>query len=145
MARVPPDVRKRVEQLREQVDQANYAYYALDAPQISDAEYDRLFRELQQLESDHPDLVTGDSPTQRVGSVPLPGFESVQHATPMLSLNNAFDEDEIIAFDRRIRDTLDADESIEYAAEPKFDGLAVSLSYESGALALGATAMLARM
>ncbi|UCH49534.1 MAG: NAD-dependent DNA ligase LigA [Betaproteobacteria bacterium] len=139
MARVPPDVSKRAEQLREQINQANYAYYALDAPQISDAEYDRLFRELQQLESDYPALVTDDSPTQRVGSAPLSGFETVQHATPMLSLNNAFDEEEIIAFDRRIKEALGESDEIEYAVEPKFDGLAVSLSYDSGALVLGAT------
>jgi DNA ligase (NAD+) len=139
MARVPLDLKKQAKQLREQIEQANYAYYALDAPQISDAQYDRLFRELQQLESDYPALVTNDSPTQRIGSAPLPGFKSVQHATPMLSLNNAFDDDEIIAFDRRIKETLGEDEEIEYAVEPKFDGLAVSLSYESGALVLGAT------
>ncbi len=139
MARIPPGVLQRAEQLREQIGQANYEYYALDAPQISDAEYDRLFRELQQLESDYPALADDDSPTRRVGSAPLPGFETVQHATPMLSLNNAFDEAEIIAFDRRIKETLDASGEIDYAVEPKFDGLAVSLSYESGALVLGAT------
>ena len=139
MARIPPEVRKRAEQLREQIAQANYDYYALDAPKISDAEYDRLFRELQQLESDHPALVDNDSPTQRVGSAPLPAFNTVQHATPMLSLNNAFDEAEIIAFDRRIKETLDRSGEIDYAVEPKFDGLAVSLSYEAGALVLGAT------
>ncbi|UCD68318.1 MAG: NAD-dependent DNA ligase LigA [Betaproteobacteria bacterium] len=139
MARIPPEVLKRAKQLRKQIGQANYAYYALDAPQISDAEYDRLFRELQRLESDYPALVTHDSPTQRVGDAPLPGFETVQHVTPMLSLNNAFDEDEIIAFDRRIKGALGESGEIEYAVEPKFDGLAVSLGYQSGALVLGAT------
>ena len=97
MARIAPEVLKRAKQLRKQIGQANYAYYALDAPQISDAEYDRLFHELQRLESDYPALVTHDSPTQRVGVAPLPGFETVQHVTPMLSLNNAFAEDEIEA------------------------------------------------
>nr|NIO43454.1 NAD-dependent DNA ligase LigA [Burkholderiales bacterium] len=100
MTKIPSEVPKRVKQLREQIREANYAYYALDTPQISDAEYDRLFRELEQLEAHHPDLVNDDSPTQRVGSAPLSEFETVRHTTPMLSLNNAFGEEEIVAFDR---------------------------------------------
>ena len=134
MPNIPSGARARVKQLREQIGRANYAYYAEDAPEISDAEYDRLFRELQQLETEHPDLVSADSPTQRVGSAPLPHFESVQHATPMLSLNNAFAEDEVIAFDRRVREALERDVDIEYAVEPKFDGLAVTLTYQAGRL-----------
>ena len=139
MSRIPPEVRKRAEQLGQQIRQANYAYYAKDSPEISDAEYDRLFRELQQLEADYPDLASDDSPTQRIGTAPLPEFNTVQHETAMLSLNNAFDEEEVVAFDRRIREALDQQSDVEYAVEPKFDGLAVSLTYVSGAFALGAT------
>ncbi len=135
----PPAAHARAAALREQLEQANYAYYTQDDPEISDAEYDRLFRELQELEANYPTLSVTDSPTQRVGSVPLPEFESVRHDTPMLSLNNAFDEDEIVAFDRRVRDPLKSESEIAYAVEPKFDGLAVSLTYESGAFVLGAT------
>jgi DNA ligase (NAD+) len=139
MPNIQSGARARVRKLREQIGQANYAYYAEDAPDMSDAEYDRLFRELQQLEAEYPDLVSADSPTQRVGSPPLPHFESVQHATPMLSLNNAFSQDEVIAFDRRVREALERDVDIQYAVEPKFDGLAVTLTYRAGGLALGAT------
>ena len=139
MTKRPPVAHARATVLREQLEQANYAYYTQDDPEISDAEYDRLFRELQELETNYPTLSATDSPTQRVGSEPLPEFESVRHDTPMLSLNNAFDEDEIVAFDRRVRDSLKSESEIAYAVEPKFDGLAVSLTYESGAFVLGAT------
>ena len=139
MRKPPPAAQARATALREQLEQANYAYYTQDDPEISDAEYDRLFRELQELETKYPVLSADDSPTLRVGSVPLPEFESVRHGTPMLSLNNAFDDDEIVAFDRRVRDALKSEAQIEYAVEPKFDGLAVSLTYESGAFVLGAT------
>jgi len=139
MTKLPPAAQARATALREQLEQANYAYYTQDDPEISDAEYDRLFRELQELETKYPALSADDSPTQRVGSVPLPEFESVRHDAPMLSLNNAFDEDEIVAFDRRVRDALKSEAEIAYAVEPKFDGLAVSLTYESGAFVLGAT------
>ena len=139
MSNIPPEARKRAEDLGRQIRQANYAYYAKDAPDISDAEYDRLFRELQQLESDYPDLASDDSPTQRIGTAPLPEFNSVRHETAMLSLNNAFDEEEVVAFDRRVRELLDQTSNVEYAVEPKFDGLAVSLTYMSGAFVLGAT------
>ncbi len=135
---VPPALKARIRQLREDIERHNYQYYALDQPLISDAEYDRLFRELQELEERHPDLVSADSPTQRIGSAPLAAFAEVRHRVPMLSLNNAFDEEEVAAFDRRVREMLDAGE-IEYAAEPKFDGLAISLAYEHGALIRGAT------
>lgn len=139
MPKIPPDTLKRAEQLSNQIRQANYAYYALDAPEISDAQYDRLFRELQQLEARYPALVSADSPTQRIGTDPLPEFATVRHDSPMLSLNNAFSEDEITAFDRRVKEALDHSGEIEYAVEPKFDGLAVSLTYRSGVLVLGAT------
>jgi DNA ligase (NAD+) len=141
MAGVPSGVRARAEELRKQIGQASYAYYAEDAPVLSDSEYDRLFRELQQIEAQYPAILSEDSPTQRVGSAPLPKFETVRHATPMLSLNNAFNEDEIIAFHRRVCETLEPGESsdVAYAAEPKFDGLAVALTYRRGALVKGAT------
>ena len=129
---------RRVQAVREQIDRHNHQYYVLDQPLISDAEYDALFRELQQLEREHPELATPDSPTQRVGAAALQAFAQVEHRMPMLSLNNAFAEDEVAAFDRRVREALHLPE-IEYAAEPKFDGLAVSLVYEHGLLARAAT------
>ena len=130
---------ERVQALRAAIEEHNHRYHVLDAPLISDAEFDRLFRELQSLEAEHPELVTSDSPTQRVGAAPLPEFAAVVHATPMLSLNNAFSEEEVAAFDRRVRDGLASAGEVQYSAEPKFDGLAVSLTYEGGVLARGAT------
>lgn len=135
----PKRIRERVEQLREQIRHHNHLYYALDAPEISDAEYDALLRELQELEAEHPDLVTDDSPTQRVGAEPVAAFAAVRHEQPMLSLDNAFSDEELESFDRRIRERLKTDAEIEYAAEPKLDGLAVSLLYEDGTLTRGAT------
>lgn len=131
-------VKKRITELREQIDYHNYRYYVLDDPEIPDAEYDRLMRELEELESEHPELVTPDSPTQRVGATPLAAFDEVKHELPMLSLGNAFDEDEVLSFDRRAREKLGG-ETIEYAVEPKLDGLAISLLYEDGKLTRGAT------
>ena len=131
-------VRERARKLRRELDRHNYRYYVLDQPSITDAEYDRLLRELEQIEAEHPELVTPDSPTQRVGAPPLDAFAEVRHEVPMLSLRNAFDDDEVIAFDRRIRERLDTG-SVEYVAEPKLDGLAVSLLYEDGLLVRGAT------
>ena len=129
---------EQIRQLREEIERHNYQYYVLDDPLISDAEYDRMFRELEALEARHPALVTADSPTQRVGARPVGAFSQVRHDTPMLSLNNAFDTEEVTAFDRRVRKALGLD-VVEYSVEPKFDGLAVSLTYERGALAQGAT------
>jgi hypothetical protein len=134
----PSSMAARVKALRAELDEHNYNYYVLDRPVITDADYDRLFRELEELEHEHPDLVSADSPTQRVGGAPLAEFAQVQHRTPMLSLANAFQDDEIAAFDKRVREALDAD-AIEYAAEPKFDGLAISLTYEGGNLVTAAT------
>jgi DNA ligase (NAD+) len=131
-------IAERVNVLRQEIERHNYLYYAQDKPEIPDSEYDRLFRELQQLETQFPALLAPDSPTQRVGCAPLPAFSQVQHLTPMLSLNNAFEEEEVQAFDRRARETLDV-ASIDYAVEPKFDGLAISLRYEYGVLVTGAT------
>jgi DNA ligase (NAD+) len=132
-------VADRARRLREDIDRANYEYYVKDAPTLPDAEYDRLFRELQALEAEYPELAVPDSPTRRVGAPPLAEFASVKHATSMLSLNNAFSDEEITAFDRRIREALETDREIEYAVEPKFDGLAVSLTYRHGRFVLGAT------
>lgn len=136
----------RIRALREQIATANTQYYVLDAPTLPDAEYDRLFRELQALEAEHPELVTADSPTQRVGGKVARGFSGVTHRVPMLSLANAFSEAEVLAFDRRVRDALEGSllegatgAEIEYACEPKFDGLAVSILYRNGLLVQGAT------
>jgi DNA ligase (NAD+) len=130
----------RIRALRALIDDANYRYYVLDAPTIPDSEYDRLLRELQDLEAGHPDLVTPDSPTQRIGAAPLKDFAQVTHGVPMLSLNNAFSEAEVAAFDRRVREGLEREgEEIEYAVEPKFDGLAITLRYEDGLFVQGAT------
>jgi DNA ligase (NAD+) len=135
---VPPAARKRAEALRREIETHDYRYYVLDAPTIPDAEYDRLFRELVEIEASNPELATPDSPTQRVGGAPLAEFRQVKHRTPMLSLNNAFTDSDVTGFDRRVREGLGRGE-IEYAAEPKFDGLAISLVYDRGRLAHGAT------
>ena len=126
-------------QLRRELNEHNHRYYVLDAPVITDQAYDRLFRRLQQLEQDFPELVTDDSPTQRVGSAPASHFETVAHEVAMLSLDNAFDDAELLAFDRRLQDKLECDSAPGYCAEPKLDGLAVSLLYEAGSLLRAAT------
>jgi DNA ligase (NAD+) len=134
-------IAKKVEALREQIRHHNYRYHVLDDPEVPDAEYDRLMRALQALESEHPKLVTPDSPTQRVGDAPMEMFKTVEHRVPMLSLENAFSEDELHDFHRRIISRLDLDEEspLRYSAEPKLDGAAVSLLYENGVLVRGAT------
>ena len=129
----------RAIELRKLIDHHNYLYHALDSPEISDAEFDRLMRELRTLETESPDLITPDSPTQRVGSAPVSSLAEVVHTTPMLSLDNAFTEEDVIAFDRRVRERLEGVESVEYAAEPKLDGLAMSFRYERGSLVQAAT------
>ena len=129
---------KRIEALRAEIEAHDYRYYVLDAPTIPDAEYDRLMRELQRLEADFPDLVTDDSPTRRVGGQPLEGFEEVRHRTPMLSLANAFSEDEVRQFHERVRKGLETDH-VDYVAEPKLDGVAIALRYDGGRLAQAAT------
>jgi len=136
--KLPPQVVARAAELRNAIEHHNYLYYVQDQPAISDAEFDRLFRELQELEQRYPTLVTPDSPTQRVGAKAESEFAAVTHALPMLSLNNAFSDEEVGAFDRRVREALGVDE-VEYAAEPKFDGLAISITYEDGLLTTGAT------
>jgi DNA ligase (NAD+) len=130
-------------ELRRVIDAHNFAYHVLDSPTVPDAEYDRLMRRLQEIEREHPKLVTADSPTQRVGATKLEAFREVRHAKPMLSLDNVFSDTELEAFDKRTRDRLvDADISVErvtYWAEPKLDGAAISLRYEQGELVFGAT------
>ena len=125
---------QQIEELRTQLRHHNHLYYVLDEPSIPDAEYDRLFRELQALEAAHPELITPDSPTQRVGAAPLSEFGEVRHAIPMLSLGNVFSDEELIAFDKRIHDRLKSEAAIEFVAEPKLDGLAISIVYENGVL-----------
>jgi DNA ligase (NAD+) len=133
------EIEHKIKKLRDKINYHNYRYYILDDPEISDAEYDRLMRELQSLEQQYPEFITPDSPTQRVGATPLEAFETVTHTLPMLSLDNGFDEAEIREFDTRIRKLLPPREKIEYVAEPKFDGLAVELVYESGRFTVGST------
>ncbi|MBE3585718.1 MAG: NAD-dependent DNA ligase LigA [Thermoanaerobacter sp.] len=130
--------RRRVEELRREIEYHNYRYYVLDDPAISDERYDALMRELIKLESKYPSLVTPDSPSQRVGGEPREGFATVRHRIPMLSLANAFDQEELREFDRRVRSSLPG-ERVEYVVELKIDGLAVSLRYENGLLVAGAT------
>ncbi len=132
-------IKNKAQKLRETIRAHNRYYYINDHPTIPDSEYDRLFRELQQLETEHPELRTADSPTQRVGAEPLKSFNEIKHVIPMLSLANAFTDEELIAFDKRIHDRLEIDQPIEYACEPKLDGLAISLVYENGELVRAAT------
>ncbi len=131
----------RLEQLRSSINFHNRQYYVYDDPQIPDAEYDRLMRELQELEAQYPELITPDSPSQRVGGEPLEGFQEVKHRVPMLSLDNAFSETELQEFDRRVHERLglDLERDVSYMAEPKLDGLAINLRYEAGRLVHGAT------
>ena len=130
---------QQIEHLREQLRRHNYHYYVLDDPQIPDSEYDRLFHQLKSLEQQHPDLITADSPTQRVGAAPLSGFEEVQHKAPMLSLGNVFSETELMDFEQRISARLGSDDPLEYEVEPKLDGLAINLRFENGVLVQAAT------
>ncbi|WP_129141953.1 NAD-dependent DNA ligase LigA [Modicisalibacter coralii] len=140
MAQPDKSTLDEVTRLRTELDDANYRYYVLDDPELTDADYDRKLRRLQEIEAQYPDLVTPDSPTQRVGAAPADGFPEVEHAVPMLSLDNAFDEDEIVAFVERVNDRLErGDDDLAFCCEPKLDGLAVSLVYDQGRLVSGAT------
>jgi len=132
-------IHQKWENLRRQIEQHNYRYHVLDDPEISDVEYDKLFRQLIELEETHPALKTPDSPSRRVGAPPLAKFGSVTHRSLMLSLDNAMNRDELIAFDGRLKRALDSQDEITYIAEPKLDGLAISLVYENGLLSTGAT------
>ena len=136
---VPEDARERTIRLRDQINRHNYQYFVLDDPQIPDSEYDRLLRQLQQLEAQYPDLICADSPTQRVGAQPLSAFDEVRHRLPMLSLDNAFSDQEMVDFDRRLRERLERSAAIVYSAEPKLDGLAISIRYENGVMVAAAT------
>jgi len=130
---------KQVEKLREEIRRRDYQYYVLDQPEISDQEYDRLYKELLELEKAHPECVTPDSPTQRVAGAPLEAFEKVQHRIPMLSLSNSYSIEEVRAFDERVRKFLQTDDMVRYFCEPKFDGLAIELCYEHGRMTCALT------
>jgi len=135
----PLQVRREVERLREEIETHDYRYYVLNAPVISDAEYDRLVRRLQEIERQYPELVTPDSPTRRVGGEPADGFAEVRHIVPLLSLQNAFERREVEEFDARVRRLLGAEGPVRYVVEHKIDGLSVALVYEDGRLSTGAT------
>jgi DNA ligase (NAD+) len=132
-------VEQRIAQLVEQIEEHNYAYYVLDEPTIPDVEYDRLMRELQQLEAEYPEFIRADSPTQRVGGKADASFTAVEHLRPMLSLDNVFNDDELAAFNQRVVERLSVNQAIEFVCEPKLDGAAVSLVYEKGMLVRAAT------
>ena len=129
----------QLEALREKINDYNYQYYVLDDPSVPDSEYDRQMQALQALEGEHPELITPDSPSQKVGGQPLGAFEQVTHEVPMLSLDNAFEEADLKAFEKRLLDRLKADIKLAYSCEPKLDGLAVSILYENGVLVRAAT------
>src|SRR5256884_6668792 len=134
----PASVKKEIEELREKLRYHEYRYYVLDDPEISDAAYDRMMNRLKELETAHPELVTPDSLTVRVGGAPREGFSTVRHARPMLSLDNALSFDALRECDRRVREGS-GQEKIEYIAEHKFDGLSISLQFEDGVLVRGVT------
>src|SRR5512133_4037685 len=137
--RTQKGVQQRLDELREQVDHHLYRYHVLDDPEISDAAYDRLYDELKALEDEHPDLITPDSPTQRVGAPASERFQKVEHLTPMGSLEKVTDDESLFKWADDVRKRLDSDEPVAYVIEPKIDGLAVNLTYEDGRLVRGAT------
>src|SRR6266851_9403456 len=132
MAAAAKDVEQRIEGLRERVRYHEHLYYVLDNPEISDTEFDKLMQQLQQLEAEHPALITPDSPTQRVGGKPKEGFLKTPHSRPMLSLDNAYNEAELRAWDKRLRDALPTTETVRYVCELKLDGLSLALHYAPG-------------
>src|SRR5271165_3303769 len=132
------DAATEAEHLREQLRRHEHLYYVLDQPEISDAEYDALMQRLKDLEAEHPELVTPDSPTQRVGGKPREGFVKVRHSTPMLSLDNAYSEEELRDWERRVHE-LSGESHVDYVCELKLDGMSLALRYEEGKLALGIT------
>ena len=132
-------LQRQVARLRADIDRHNYRYHVLDDPEVSDAEYDRLLTQLRRFESENPELIVPDSPTQRVGGAPVAAFAQVRHRVPMLSLDNAFEPEDVVAFDRKVRERLETEREIDYACEPKLDGLAVSLTYRQGSLEVAAT------
>src|SRR5438045_4661062 len=132
------NVRDEIESLRDEIRYHEHRYYVLDDPEISDAEFDRLMRELKAIEAEHPDLVTPDSPTQRVGGKPREGFVKVEHSRPMLSLDNAYNEEELRAWERRVHE-LTGRTDVEYVCELKLDGMSLALTYTAGQLDKGVT------
>src|SRR5438477_10602784 len=132
------DIKKRIDKLREELDRHSYLYYVEAKPEISDQQFDKLMRELTELEAAHPDFASPDSPTQRVGGQPIESFRTVQHAVPMMSIDNTYDEAELRAFDERVRKNLGGEQPA-YVIEPKVDGVSGSLRYEKGLLVLAAT------
>src|SRR5471032_2515420 len=132
-------IENQINQLRTQLRHHEYQYHVLDTPEVPDAEYDRLMRELRELETTYPELITADSPTQRVGAAPISAFEQVKHQVPMLSLDNVFDDESYLAFYKRVQDRLKTTEPLTFCCELKLDGLAVSLLYENGELVQAAT------
>jgi DNA ligase (NAD+) len=136
---IPKKIQQTADQLRKEINEHNYRYYVLDSPTIADSVYDQLFSELKVLEEKYPELINPQSPTQRVGDVPLKSFSSVKHEVPMLSLDNVFGVEEFKAFDQRIKQRLKTDKPVIYTGEPKFDGVAISLLYENGKLIRAAT------
>jgi DNA ligase (NAD+) len=138
-AKKPASPAARAAELKETLERYDYRYHALDDPEVPDAEYDKLMLELRALETEHPELLTPDSPTQRVGAAPVAAFGTVKHRLAMLSLDNAFSEEEVRDFDRRVRERLGRETPVHYSAEPKLDGLAISARYENGVFAQGAT------
>ena len=135
----PGSPAERAEELRDEIDRHNHLYYVEAAPEISDREFDRLLQELTELEAKHPELATPDSPTQRVGGAPIEGFRKVAHRVPMLSIENSYDEDDLRKFDADVRKALPAGAKVEYVVELKIDGVSMSITYENGRLAVGAT------
>src|ERR1700758_3279886 len=132
------DAEKKIEFLREKIRHHEYLYYVLDQPEISDAEFDKLMQQLKDLEAEHPDLITPDSPTQRVGGKPREGFVKVAHSSPMLSLDNTYSEEELRAWERRVHE-LSGRKDVDYVCELKLDGMSLALVYEDGRLARGVT------
>src|SRR5213592_4264677 len=137
--RTQKGVQQRLDELRERVDHHLHRYHALDDPEIADAEYDRLFDELKALEEEHPDLITPDSPTQRVGAPPSERFQKVEHLSPMGSLEKVTSDETLVKWAEDVRKRLDSDDPVAYVIEPKIDGLAINLTYENGILTRGAT------
>src|SRR5438309_231477 len=132
------EITKRIDKLREELDRHNYLYYVEAKPQISDQKFDKLMKELTELEAAHPEFISPDSPTQRVGGQPIESFRTVEHAAPMMSIDNTYDEAEVRAFDDRMRKNLGGEQPA-YVVEPKVDGVSGSLRYEDGVLVLAAT------
>src|SRR5215469_12743483 len=136
MATRPTIVQRQVQELRDEIRRHEHLYYVLDAPELSDAEFDRLMQELKKIEAEHPELVTADSPTQRVGGKPREGFVKVAHSRPMLSLDNAFNEEELRNWDRRVRELAGTDEIV-YVCELKLDGMSLAMGYRGQKLERG--------